>query len=65
MANQILVEIHEHISRQMDEGRKDMAEAKNRGDKEREIFTQGIVDELKVIRDYLSDHFDLNTQKYY
>jgi len=65
MANQILVEIHEHISRQLDDDRKDIAEALSRADEERKMFIDGKMDELKTIRDYLINQFGLNTQKYY
>ena len=65
MANQFLVEIHEYISRLMDTGAKDLADARSRGDKDRMVFAEGKIDELKMIRSYLSDRFDLSTQKYY
>lgn len=65
MANQILIEIHEYISRQMDDSVKDIAEARSRGDQDRMVFVEGKIDELKTIRSFLSGHFDLSTHKYY
>lgn len=65
MANQFLVEIHDYISRQMETGLKGRAAALDRADKDRLYFLDGKLDELQSIRAYLSEHFDLDTQKYY
>lgn len=65
MANQFLVEIHEHISRQIDEGVENHGEAQSREDGDRVAFMDGKISELKMIRRFLSDHFDLTTQRYY
>lgn len=65
MANQFLVEIHDHISRRIETGVKELAEAQSKGDDARTVFMDGKINELKMIRLYLSDHFDLTTQKYY
>jgi hypothetical protein len=65
MANQFLVEIHEYISRQIDAGIKNIADARSRRDQDRMVFMEGKIDELKIIRTFLSDHFNLSTQKYY
>lgn len=65
MANQFLVEIHDHISHLIDSGAKEAKEAQARGDNARAVFMNGKIDELKKIRLYLSDQFDLVTQKYY
>jgi len=65
MANQFLAEIHEYISRQIETDLKERATARGRGDENRLSFLDGRLSELKLIRTYLSDHFDLNTQKYY
>ena len=65
MANQFLVEIHDHISRQIELGIEDYTEARSRGDDDRAAFLDGKINELKMIRRFLSDRFDLTTQKYY
>lgn len=65
MANQFLVEIHDYISRQIESGVKDRTDAQSRQDAERTAFMDGKIDELEMIRRFLSDHFDLTTQKYY
>ena len=65
MANQFLVEIHEYISLQIDAGIKNIADARSRRDQDRMVFMEGKIDELKIIRTFLSDHFNLSTQKYY
>ncbi len=65
MANQFLVEIHNHISRKIEADLKERDMARNRGDENRLFFLDGRLSELRLIRTYLSDHFDLDTQKYY
>jgi hypothetical protein len=65
MANQFLVEIHDYISRQSDAGAEERKRARDRGDEKRLSFIDGKLSELKLIRNFLSDHFDLTTQKYY
>lgn len=65
MANQFLVEIHNHISRQIEVGLKDRAEAQSRGDHDRAVINDGKLNELQRIRAFLSKRFDLITQKYY
>jgi hypothetical protein len=65
MANQFLVEIHNHISRLIEIGAQEAADARTRDDHGRTAFMAGKIDELKKIRLFLSDHFDLTTQKYY
>ena len=65
MANQFLVEIHDYISRRIEAGHKERSDAQTRHDAQRAAFMDGRIDELKAIRRFLSDHFDLTTQKYY
>lgn len=65
MANQFLVEIHDYISRQIEAGGRDRADAQSRQDEDRTAFMDGKISELKMIRRFLSDHFDLNTQTYF
>jgi uncharacterized protein YgfB (UPF0149 family) len=65
MANQFLVEIHDYISGRIEAGVKDRSEAQSIQDTDRAAFMDGKINELKMIRRFLSDHFDLSTQKYY
>ena len=41
------------------------AKAQGQGDPGRATFLKGKADEMKSVRDFLSRHFDLVTQKYY
>ncbi|MEJ2156467.1 MAG: hypothetical protein P8X96_14100 [Desulfobacteraceae bacterium] len=65
MANQFLVEIHDYISRQIQSGIRERSDARSRQDEDRAAFMDGKIKELNRIRRFLSDHFDLTTQKYY
>ena len=65
MANQFLVEIHGYISRQIEADLKDKGVARDQGDDKRLAFIDGHLFELHLIREFLSERFDLTTQKYY
>lgn len=65
MANQFLVEIHNHISQQIEQSRKGRELALSVDDRRRLSFYDGKLDELMKLRRYLNDGFNLNTQRYY
>ena len=65
MPNQFLVEIHDYLDRQIDAAKNDRDDARSIGDQERLEFSNGKLDELEHLRDYVSRRFDLLTQKYY
>lgn len=65
VANQFLVEIHNHISQKIESDLKDRDKAQAMSDATRLAFLDGRLSELRLIRTYLSDHFDLDTQTYY
>ena len=65
MANQFLVEIHRYLSRQIDTADRARQEARSLGDSARQAFYAGKIDELHKLRAYISEKFDLLTQKYY
>ena len=65
MANQFLVEIHRYLSRQIDTATRANQEAASLGDKGRQEFYSGKIDELTNLRAFISEKFDLITQKYF
>jgi len=65
MSNYILEEIHNYITHRIDLLIREKNEAQDRGDALRSVFLDGSLTELKEIRNFLSHHFDLITQKYY
>lgn len=65
MANQFLIEIHNYLSRHIDAAGKAMQEAASHGDQARRQFNAGMAHELKALRAYMSEKYDLSTQKYY
>jgi len=65
MANQFLIEIHDHISRQIEADLKKRTDAQAAGNEKHLAFLDGRLLELRLIRRYLSERFDLTTQKYY
>ena len=65
MANAFLVEIHDYISRQIEASQKYREEARERRDEKRLAFIDGHLLELRLMRQFISERFDLTTQKYY
>ncbi len=65
MANQFLIEIHDYLSRHIEAAGGAMQEAATLGDRKRQQFNAGKMDELKALRAYISERFDLLTQRYY
>ena len=65
MANAFLVEIHDYISRQIEANLKYREEARDRRDEKRLAFIDGHLVELRLMRQFLSERFDLATQKYF
>lgn len=65
MANQFLIEIHNYLSQHMEAANRAMRKAVTLGDRQRQQFNAGKVDELKALRAYVSENFDLSTQEYY
>jgi hypothetical protein len=65
MANAFLVEIHDYISRQIETSLKYREEARDRRDEKRLAFIDGHLIELRLMRQFLSERFDLTTQKYF
>ena len=65
MSNDILAEIHNYITHRIELAMREKKEAQDRKDYLRLAFLEGSVTELTEIRNFLSHHFDLTTQKYY
>ena len=65
MANQYLVQIHQYITEQIAACQKSQAAAKTSADPQKMLFYDGKLAELRKIRGFLSEHFDLHTQHYY
>ena len=65
MPNEFLTEIHEYISEAIDAAETRLNGAECRDDRIRQNFYAGQIEELQALRQYLFDHFDLNTQQYY
>lgn len=65
MANEFLVDIHNHLSRQIEQSRTACEQARSERDENRFAFYDGKLDELMKLRSFLSQTFNLNTQRYY
>ncbi len=65
MANSYLVDCHEHITRQMALSERRRQEAHHAGNRMESAFCEGQMDEWRQLRRFLSDHFDLTSQRYY
>ena len=65
MSNQFLVKLHNHITFQIENTDREKIQAQSREDNLHSAFLEGKSSELKKIRTFLSQNFDLITQKYY
>lgn len=65
MSNQYLVEIHNYLTNQLEKTKLEREDAQARGDHSRSDYLDGMAAEMLYIRKYLSNQFDLITQKYY
>lgn len=65
MSNHFLTQIHDHITRQIESTLCEKAKAQDQGDPDRATFLKGKADEMLSVRNFLTRHFDLVTQKYY
>ena len=65
MANEYSVEIHQYISAQIAEAENRMENADGDDDHTSKYYYKGRLHELLKIREYMAEHVDLKTQKYY
>ncbi len=65
MANQYSVEIHQYISDKIAAATRQQRKAEDTDDSAVRRFHAGQLYELKKIREYMAQHIDLKTQKYY
>ncbi|MGD9015889.1 MAG: hypothetical protein PVH30_00805 [Desulfobacterales bacterium] len=65
MANSYLVDCHDHITGQMALAERRLQEARDAGNLLEMAFCEGQVEEWRLLRRFLSDHFDLTSQRYY
>lgn len=65
MANEYLVGIHFFLSEKIKEAEQSAKIADQKGDRASRQFYNGKLYELKQIRKYISENFNLETQVYY
>ena len=65
MANQYSVEIHRYISEKIAAAANQQKRAEAANDSAARRFHAGQLYELEKIREYMAQHIDLKTQKYY
>ncbi len=65
MPHAFSVEIHDYLSRKMLLAEEDRRKAVQESDDSLQSHSEGQLLELNTLRQYLTDNFDLKTQKYY
>ena len=65
MPNAYLVACHRYITREMDRAETLQRKAETRGDMHQAAYYAGQVEEFSSLRGYMSEHFNLTTQRYY
>lgn len=65
MAHEYSVQIHEWIKEKIGFIQKEIKASKTLGDSEKEGYYNGQLQQLLVMRQYMTDSIDLDTQTYY
>ena len=65
MANDYLVACHQYITRELKRAETLRQQAETSGDMLQAAFHAGQVEEYNALRQYMSDHFNLTTQRYF
>ncbi len=65
MANEYSVAIHHFISEKIDDAREQLARAEETGDRQKQLYWNGHLEEFSWIRTYLKEHVDLKDFVYY
>lgn len=65
MPNDYLVACHRYLTRELDRAETQKRQAESCGDNLQAAFHAGQIEELSALRRYMSEHFNLTTQRYY
>ena len=65
MSNAYLVRCHQYITCELDRAEVLKRQAETRGDTLQAAFHAGQIEEFTAIRRYMSEQFNLTTQRYY
>ncbi|MDJ0810569.1 MAG: hypothetical protein QNJ01_10745 [Desulfobacterales bacterium] len=65
MPNDYLIDCHKYITRELSQAETLRHQAESRGDTRQVAFHSGQIEELSMLRGFLSEHFDLTTQQYF
>ena len=65
VAHEYSVRVHDWLKDKINDVNLKLKQARDKNDGGNESYFNGQLEQLKDIRQYLTDHIDLNTQKYY
>lgn len=65
MPNDYLVACHRYITRELNRAEALKRKAESGGDMHRAAFYAGQIEEFSALRGYMSEHFNLETQRYF
>ena len=65
MPNAYLVECHRYITREIDRAQALKSQAESRGDARQTAYLTGQIEEFFALRQYMSENFNLSTQRYF
>lgn len=65
MPNDYLIACHRYITHELDRLHDLRQKAESHGKSHEVAFHEGQIEELTALRQYMSEHFDLTTQRYY
>lgn len=65
MAHQYSVEIHSFLGKKLEETEENLEKARSGGNREEIRYQEGRLEALKILRQHMTEKFDLANRKYY
>ncbi len=65
MAHEYSMQVHDWLKEKIDSVNMNLKQVREKNDSQKENYYKGQLEQLREIRQYLTDKIDLDTQKYY
>ncbi len=65
MAHEYSIQVHAWLKEKIDNVNMNLKQVREKNDSQKESYYKGQLEQLREIRQYLTDKIDLDTQKYY
>jgi len=65
LAHEYSIQVHAWLKEKIDNVNMNLKQVREKNDSQKESYYKGQLEQLREIRQYLTDKIDLDTQKYY